>query len=233
MTAYTRQLYHFPFDPHSRLVRLALGEKKLAFEEVHVRYWEPDDTVLRLNPSGLLPILVETPEAGAGGQTHRLCENRAILEHLEEAYPDIRLWPANVNERGEARRLVGWFERKFDYEVNALLLHEKMEKRLIGGGTPDIAAMRAGRNALKDHLRYFESLLAVRDWLAGHSMSYADFACAAQLSVLDYFDEVNWSRYPALKTWYMMLKCRPCFRPVLNDKLPGMPMAAHYKELDF
>ena len=233
MTAYTRQLYHFPFDPHSRLVRLALGEKKLAFEEVHVRYWEPDDTVLRLNPSGLLPILVETPEAGAGGQTHRLCENRAILEHLEEAYPDIRLWPANVNERGEARRLVGWFERKFDYEVNALLLHEKMEKRLIGGGTPDIAAMRAGRNALKDHLRYFESLLAVRDWLAGHSMSYADFACAAQLSVLDYFDEVNWSRYPALKTWYMMLKCRPCFRPVLNDKLPGMPMAAHYRELDF
>lgn len=233
MTAYTRQLYHFPFDPHSRLVRLALGEKKLVFEEVHVRYWEPDDTVLRLNPSGLLPILVETPEAGAGGQTHRLCENRAILEHLEEAYPDIRLWPANVNERGEARRLVGWFERKFDYEVNALLLHEKMEKRLIGGGTPDIAAMRAGRTALKDHLRYFESLLAVRDWLAGHSMSYADFACAAQLSVLDYFDELNWARYPALKTWYMMLKCRPCFRPLLNDKLPGMPMAAHYKELDF
>jgi len=233
MTIYTRQLYHFPLDPHSRLVRLALGEKKLAFEDTIVRYWQPEDAILRLNPSGLLPILVETPEAGAGGQTHRLCENRAILEHLEEAYPEVRLWPANVNERGEARRLVGWFERKFDYEVNALLLHEKMEKRLMQGGTPDLQAMRAGRAALKDHLRYFESLLTVRDFLAGQSMSYADFACAAQLSVLDYFDEINWTRYPALKTWYMLLKCRPCFRPLLADRLPGMPAAQHYAELDF
>ena len=233
MTAYTRQLYHFAFDPHSRLVRLGLGEKKLAFEETPVRYWQPDDNILRLNPSGLLPILIETPGSDSGGQTYRLCESRAILEHLEETYPDIRLWPANVNERAEARRLVGWFERKFDYEVNALLLHEKMEKRLMGGGAPDIAAMRAGREALKDHLRYFESLLQLRNWLAGQSMSYADFACAAQLSILDYFDEINWSRYPALKTWYMVVKSRPCFRPLLNDKMPGMAPSAHYKELDF
>ena len=233
MTSYTRQLHHFAFDPHSRMVRLALGEKKLSFEETLVRYWEPDDATLRLNPSGLLPILVEMPEQDSGGQTHRICEDRAIMEHLEEAYPEIRLWPQNVNERAEARRLVGWFERKFDFEVNALLLHEKMEKRLMGGGVPDIPAMKAGREALKDHLRYFESLLAVRNWLAGHTISYADFACAAQLSILDYLDEINWSRYPHLKTWYMVIKSRPCFRPLLNDKLPGMAPSAHYKELDF
>jgi glutathione S-transferase len=231
--AYVRQLYHFAFDPHSRLVRLALGEKKLSFEDNPVRYWEPDDAFLRLNPSGLLPVLTETPEAGSQGQNHKICENRAILEHLEEVAPTPNLWPRNVNERAEARRLVGWFERKFDYEVNALLLHEKMEKRLIGGGAPDIGAMRAGREALKDHLRYFESLLATRDWLAGQSLSYADFACAAQLSVLDYFDEVNWTRYPHLKTWYMVMKSRPCFRPLLADKLPGVPASRHYAELDF
>ncbi len=233
MTTYSQQLYHFAFDPHSRLARLALGEKKLAFEETSVRYWEPDDTILRLNPSGLLPILVETPEGDGGGHTHKICEARAIIEHLEEAYPDIRLWPANVNERAEARRLVNWFERKFDFEVNALLLHEKMEKRLMGGGVPNIANMRAGREALKDHLRYFESLVSARNWLAGHVLSYADFACAAQLSLMDYFDEINWTRYPHLKTWYMVMKSRPCFRPLLADKLPGMAAAAHYAELDF
>jgi glutathione S-transferase len=232
MTAYTRQLYHFPFDPHSRAVRLALGEKKLAFEEIHVRYWEPDDSIIRLNPSALLPILTETPETG-NGQTNKICEDRAIFEHLEEAYRDIPLWPSNVNERAEARRLVGWFERKFDYEVNALLLHEKMEKRLMGMGAPDIGNLKAGREALRDHLRYFESLLQVRNWLAGHSLSYADFSCAGQLSILDYLDEVNWSRYPALKTWYMVVKSRPAFRPLLNDKLAGFAAASHYKELDF
>jgi len=237
MTSRLRQLYHFAFDPHSRLVRLALGEKKLNFEENPVRYWEPDDHILKLNPSGLLPILIETQASDAepdpDGQTYRICENRAILEHLEEVAPEPRLWPEDVNERSEARRLVGWFERKFDYEVNALLLHEKMEKRLMGAGAPDIGAMRAGREALRDHLRYFESLLTARDWLAGKTLSYADFACAAQLSVLDYFDEVNWTRYPHLKTWYMAMKSRPCFRPLLADRLPGVPASRHYTELDF
>ncbi len=233
MTAVTRQLYHFAFDPHSRAVRLALGEKKLAFDEVSVRYWEPTDDVLRMNPSGLLPILVETPEAGAGGQIHKIAEDRAIFEHIEETYRDQPLWPAGVNERAEARRLVAWFERKFDFEVNALLLHEKMEKRLMQLGAPDIGLMRAGREALRDHLRYFESLLQARNWLAGQALSYADFAAAGQLSVMDYLDEINWTRYPALKTWYMVMKSRPAFRPLLNDKLPGVPSSAHYKELDF
>ncbi len=229
MSAVTRELYHFSFDPHSRLVRLALGEKKLDFTETLIRYWERNDDLIRLNPSGLLPVLVESPLPGdkprtgrreaAPDQPHRLCESRAILEHLEEAYPDVPLWPRAVNERAEARRLIGWFERKFDYEVNALLLHEKMEKRLMGAGWPDISAMRAGREALRDHLSYFESLLQARDWLAGSTLSYADFACAAQVSVLDYLDEINWSRWPTLRTWYMVMKSRPCFRPLLADRL--------------
>ncbi len=233
MSSRQRTLYHFNFDPHSRVVRLALGEKKLSYDEVSVRYWEPGDDIIRMNPSGLLPILVETPEPGTAGAPHKVCEERAILEHVEENYKEPPLWPAGVNERAEARRLVGWFERKFDFEVNALLLHEKMEKRLMGRGAPDIGAMKAGREALRDHLRYFESLLEGRNWLAGTALSYADFACAAQLSIMDYLDEINWTRYPALKTWYMVMKSRPAFRPLLNDKLPGVPAALHYKELDF
>ncbi|MGI8839529.1 MAG: glutathione S-transferase N-terminal domain-containing protein [Caulobacteraceae bacterium] len=33
-----RTLHHFPLDPASRQVRLALAEKRLPFEEVVVRY---------------------------------------------------------------------------------------------------------------------------------------------------------------------------------------------------
>jgi glutathione S-transferase len=100
-------------------------------------------------------------------------------------------------------------------------------------GAPDIGNLKAGREAMRDHLRYFESLLQARNWLAGHSLSYADFSAAGQLSILDYLDEINWGRYPALKTWYMVIKSRPAFRPLLNDKLAGFAAAAHYKELDF
>lgn len=233
MSAVVRELYHFIFDPHSRLVRLALGEKKLEFHEISVRYWEANETFLKLNPSGFLPVLVETPQGDSGGQSHRVCETRAILDFLDEQYPDVKLWPENINERAEARRLVGWLERKFDFEVNALLLHEKMEKRLMGLGAPNIAAMRQGREAMKDHLKMFDTLLGHRSWVAGKDMSFADFALAGQLSLHDYFDEINWSRYTSLKTWYMAIKSRPCFRPLLADRLAGFVPSAHYAELDF
>ena len=71
-----RTLHHFPLDPASRQVRLALGEKRLAFSEVVERVWEQRPELLALNPSGLTPILVEV----RGGKRLVLCENRPMLD---------------------------------------------------------------------------------------------------------------------------------------------------------
>jgi glutathione S-transferase len=122
-----RTLLHFPLDPASRQVRLALGEKRLPFIEQAVRYWERPPELVALNPSGLTPVLKE-------GEVLVLCESRAIVDHLEETYPDPPLLPHDPAERAEARRLIQWFDRKFDFEVGGFLLHEKMEKRLLGPG---------------------------------------------------------------------------------------------------
>ena len=220
-----RLLHHFPLDPASRQVRLALGEKRLAFSEVSVRYWERPADLVALNASGLTPVLTDGDLV--------LCESRAILDHLEETYPEPPLLGRAPAERAEARRLLQWFDRKFDYEVGGFLLHEKMEKRLLGLGAPDLAALRQGREALRGHMVYVESLLAERDWLAGQRLSLADFAAAAHLSVIDYFGDVPWADFQAVKTWYMKLKSRPAFRPLLADRWPGLVPAAHYDDLDF
>lgn len=153
-----RTLLHFPLDPASRQVRLALGEKRLPFIDQAVRYWERPAELVSLNPSGLTPVLKE-------GEGLVLCESRAILDHLEEAHPEPPLLGRDPAERAEARRLMQWFDRKFDFEVGGFLLHEKMEKRLLGLGAPDLAAMRQGREALRGHLVYVEGLLSTRDWL--------------------------------------------------------------------
>lgn len=123
-----RILHHFPLDPASRQVRLALGEKRLPFTEQTVRYWEQPDAFLDLNPSGVTPVMVEDGLV--------LCESRTILDHLEETCPEPPLLGRDPEERAEARRLVLWFDRKFDLEVAGYLLHEKMEKRLLGLGAP-------------------------------------------------------------------------------------------------
>ena len=71
------------------------------------------------------------------------------------------------------------------------------------------------------------------DWIAGRRLGQADLVAAAHLSVLDYFGEIAWASYPALKDWYVRMKSRPCFRPLLADRLPGQPPVAHYDDLDF
>lgn len=224
-----RTLHHFPLDPASRQVRLALGEKRLPFLEVQVRYWEMPQEFISLNPSGMPPVLVETRHQ----RNLVVCETRAILEHIEETESEPALLGRDASERAEARRLMQWFDRKFDNEVNGFLLHEKMEKRLLRMGAPDLAALRQGREALRAHLGYIDGLLQTRDWLAGRRMSLADFAAAAHLSVIDYFGDVPWKDFSTAKTWYMKLKSRPAFRPILADRWPGLAPAAHYDDLDF
>ncbi|HEV2363150.1 MAG TPA: glutathione S-transferase family protein [Caulobacteraceae bacterium] len=224
-----RTLHHFPLDPASRQARLALAEKRLPFSESVVRFWEEPPDFLALNPSGVTPVLVE----GGGEDRVVICEIRAILEHLERESGDHDLLGETAADRAETRRLLQWFDRKFDTEVNGLLLHEKLEKRLLKLGAPDLACMREGREALREHLGYLERLLADRNWLAGKRLSLADFAAAAHISVLDYFGDVPWRDYPTVKLWYMKLKSRPAFRGLLSDRWPGLPPAAHYDDLDF
>ena len=224
-----RTLHHFPLDPASRQVRLSLAEKRLPFNEEVVRYWERPREFVALNPSGLTPVLVEeTSESRIV-----VCEVRAILEHLEQQAPEHDLLGAQAADRAETRRLLQWFDRKFDNEVNAYLLHEKLEKRLLKLGAPDLYNMRQGRDALRVHLIYLEKLLQARDWLAGRRLSLADFAAAANISVLDYFGDIPWRDFAAVKTWYMRIKSRPAFRALLADRWPGLAPSSYYDDLDF
>ena len=95
-----RTLHHFPLDPASRQVRLALGEKRLPFVEIQVRYWEIPPEFTALNPSGMPPVLVETRHQ----RNLVVCETRAILEHIEETEPEPPLLGRDPAERAEANR---------------------------------------------------------------------------------------------------------------------------------
>ena len=222
-------LYHFAFDPASRAARLALGEARIEWTDTPVRPWEADCPLRGLNPSGMPPVLQTTHQ----GRPLTLCEIGAILGWIEDRSKEAVLLPGDAAERAEARRLVAWFERRFTDEVDAVLLHERMEKPLLRLGPPEARALREGREALKAHLALLEALAAARDWLAGRRLSQADLVAAAHLSILDYFGEVPWASWPALKTWYMKIKSRPCFRPLLADRFPGVAAVAWYADLDF
>jgi glutathione S-transferase len=44
---------------------------------------------------------------------------------------------------------------------------------------------------------------------------------------------VPWDDFPPAKAWYERIKCRPAFRGLLADRLPGMAPANGYQDLDF
>ena len=230
-------LHQHAFCPHSRFVRLSLGEMGLAPEIREERPWEREDRFLALNPSGTIPVYLDDGAAipGAGVIAEYLDETRG---RSEDGGPETRrLLPAAPADRAEVRRLVEWFNFKFFDEVTAHLVTEKIFKRImpaaLGGGSPDGAAIRAGRANLRYHLRYIGYLASTRNWLGGDALSYADLAAAAHLSCVDYLGDVPWDEDEAARDWYARVKSRPAFRAILADRIPGMIPPAHYADPDF
>jgi glutathione S-transferase len=227
-------LFHHPFCPHSRFVRLVLGEFGAQTRLVEERVWERREEFLVLNPEGTTPVLIEEGRPAVPGAT-------IIAEYLDETrgagQGDRRLLPVHPSPRVEVRRLSHWFHEKFFAEVSGLLVTERMYKQTMrteqGGGPPDTSAIRAARHNIRYHLGYIGWLARQRTWLAGERMSYADLAAAAHLSVADYLGDVPWSEDEAAKTWYARVKSRPSFRPLLSETIPGIPPAASYADLDF
>jgi glutathione S-transferase len=219
------RLYHFPLSPFCRKVRLVLAEKKLEVELVEERYWEPSAEFMRRNPAGKVPVLKI--------DARMLSESQAICEYLDESVPQPPLMPRDVDGRYEVRRLCAWFDDKFQSEVTSKLLHERVNKKVMGQGYPDSKNVKAGSQRIKGHIDYMAQLLDERRWLAGDVMTLADLTAAAHLSCLDYISDVDWHRSAVVKDWYAKIKSRPSFRALLADQISGFPPAAHYADLDF
>lgn len=223
------RLYHHPLDPRSRRVRLLLAEKGIACEFVVEKPWEPSPAFLELNPAGEVPVLVQEQDK----ETHVLSDGQAICEYIDETTAAETLLGKDPYARAEVRRLVGWFDRKFQNEVTSFLLAEKVLKRLQGSGEPDSLRIRTGCHNIRGHLDYIGWLTERRNWLAGDHITLADLAAGAQLSTIDYLGDVPWGFFPLAKEWYARLKSRPSFRGLLGDHIAGFMPTRHYADLDF
>lgn len=227
-------LFHHPLLASSRFVRLAFGEYGEEIALIEEKPWARRKEFLALNPAGTLPVLLAEGDAVIVGGT-------VIAEYLDETRGalkrDRRLFAEDPFVRAEVRRLVDWYLAKADMEVTRHIVRERAFKPLMssaqGGGSPDSAAIRAARTNIKPHMKYTNWLAGTRNWLAGERLSYADLAAGAALSVLDYLGEVDWADYPAARDWYVRMKSRPSFRPLLSDRTAGLSPASHYADLDF
>jgi glutathione S-transferase len=159
-------LYEHPLSPYAQKVKIALGEKGIAFESRL-----PDllggnlGEFAPLNPRLEVPTLVDGDVA--------VFDSTVILEYLEDRWPTPSLLPVAAAERARVRMLeelcdtyyeaINWaiFEIRVFQRANGELA-ERLESRA--------AAQRAGCNT------YLERALAGRPYFNGDTFGWGDLS---------------------------------------------------------
>lgn len=218
-----RTLFHFWLHPFSRKVRVVLAEKNLSFDLVVEKVWERRTEFLAMNPAGDVPVLIERDGT-------ILSNSQVICEYLDEVYPEVNLIGRDPVQRAETRRLVHWFDRKFNKEVTDNLVGEKVVKAFLKLGEPHGPSVRAGRANIHYHLDYIGFLTERRKWLAGDHFSLADITAASHLSAVDYIGDVPWDEHKAAAKWYESVRSRPSFKGILEERIPESAPEYQQKE---
>ncbi|NML92915.1 glutathione S-transferase family protein [Novosphingobium olei] len=220
------QLYQFPLCPFSRKVRLLMSEKGIAYDLIRENPWEQRDEFQNLNPALRTPV-IHNPE-----RQITIVDSRAICEYFEETVDKAPMINGTATNRAEIRRLIALFDENFFADVTHPLLEERMKKRLVYRQSPDSRILREAMRMANLHLDYIDYLIDHRPWLAGATMSLADLAAAAQISVADYLGGIDWSQHEQARGWYSVFKSRPSFRPLLSERMDVIHPPTHYADVN-
>lgn len=207
MAPYPLRLYRFPFSTNVERVALALAHKGLEAESVWV---DPNDRseVVRVSGQELVPVLVDGERV--------IADSTAILEHLDERFPERPLYPADPARRTELRLFVDWFNQVWKRPPNLIVDEEAKAE-------PDPARIAELEGLIGGALPLFEGLLSGRDFLFGDELSAADVVAFPFLKYAllwedgdpDRFHEVLRDtqrldgRFPRLERWIRRINALP------------------------
>jgi len=163
-------LYVASFAPNPRRVRIYLREKGITdIEIVKLDMMQgehrTDEFKADKNPLAALPVL----ELDDGAT---LTESQAIIEYLEELYPEPSLLGTTPLERARTREVSRIAELGMLF--GAATAFQNSSPFFAGRFEQSEAAATVGRKRFGRHLRHLDELLAKNTWLAGDNFSIAD-----------------------------------------------------------
>lgn len=208
------KLYMVPLAPNPTKVMLYIAEREAAGAELGIeqivvntvkgRHKEPAH--LARNPFGTVPTL----ELDDGTF---IVESLAIVEFLEDYFPEHRMMPADPVARGRARDVERIVDLRlarhmgaFGHAVNSPL-----------GYPQDLEAAARLEEAMAPALDYLEDLLADgRPLLLGDAVSVADCTLQASLQFVRYVEADVFGERPGLRAWDARFRARPAVASVLR-----------------
>ncbi|MFM8935724.1 MAG: glutathione S-transferase family protein [Vulcanococcus sp.] len=193
------ELHQFRHSAFCEKVRLVLAAKGLAYSVVEVTPGLGQLQLLRLSGQRQVPVLVDGEEV--------IADSTAIALHLEARAPQPALLPAEAAARAQVQLLEDWADTTLaagcrlallqaaaaDPVLRTALLPEAAPEglRSLVGALPGgvLAGLgqvvdQEGLKALRASLEQLNALVQAQPYLVGGSLSLADLAVAAQLSLL-------------------------------------------------
>jgi glutathione S-transferase len=185
------RVHRIPFSTNVERVALAAGHKGLAVEWVD---HDPADrsALVALSGQELVPVLEHDRRV--------IADSPAILEYLEERYPEPPLLPRDPATRAEVRLFCDWFNRLWKRAPNLLYVEELKPE-------PDAARIAELGRRMAASLPLFDGLLAGRDFLFG-DLTLADVTAFPFLKYAVLWEEGDDERFHAILREHLRLDGR-------------------------
>lgn len=203
-------LYGYRPSVYTRVARLALAEKGVAYDQVEVNPFAPDPPAdyLALHPFNRVPTLVHDDFV--------LYETGAIARYVDRAFAGPALQPAPPKALARMDQIIGIVDAYTYWPlVRQVYVHAiAMPRR---GQTGDRTEVQSGLAAAAKVLAALEALLDAQAgeqmFLVGSALSLADLHL---VSMMAYFVEAPegaamLARHPKLQKWFTTLSTRPSF----------------------
>jgi glutathione S-transferase len=195
--ANTLRLYANSLSPFVRKVRITLYEKGADFDAIEIERGTQRAELLRVNPRGEVPALVDGDVVITGSST--------ICDYIEERFPAPPLLPSEPAARARCRTL----EHVADTHTDAL----QFLTFLLAVRRPELRvehpeAARALSGAVRRHYVALEAQLGRCDYFVGE-LSRADVALVPHVTSLGHLGEPVPNECTRLRSWLERMRRRP------------------------
>lgn len=208
------ELYTYYRSTSSYRVRIALGLKGLGWQAVPVNLLQGQQRgagYLALNPQGRVPAL-------RTNQGELLVQSPAIIEYLEEAYPDPALLPADAAARARVRGVAAIIGCDVHPLHNVAVLN-----RLREAGHGEVQVNQWVGHWITQGLAAVEQLISDHGYCFGAAPGMADVYLIPQLYAAERF-AVDLARYPRIRRVAALAGLHPAFQQAHPSRQPDAPV---------
>lgn len=199
-----------PFSPYAMKIRMMLYEKGIDFEKQEIHSEDQRDELLRANPRGEVPALVDGEAV--------ISDSKVIAEYIEEKFPDPPLLPRDLAARARCRQLELVADTELDAAVVVFSLF-KFFRTELAEQMP--AQLDRATRSIRSHFAALERDLAGKEYFLGE-FSRADLAFAPHLGATSFMGLVPDSDTPSLAAWLERMNARESVKRVTQEAIGSL-----------